>query len=77
MPEVRFNYFRPKDESRLEILEKIGSESIAWSDLPTKEEYINILNESGFNEINFQDKTDDWLQHTQSRLSYYRKVYGK
>ena len=63
---------------------KTLAEDVYSKDLPTKEEYISALEESGFHKLQFIDKTNDWTAYVNERVEAfinnrhnYEKIHGE
>ena len=64
------------DEAKSKLLD-YGKNTIAFSNLPTKEEYILHLSNAGFEILEFVDETEEWLEYTKSRHQLFKMIYGK
>ena len=63
---------------------KALAEDVYCKDLPSKEEYISALKESGFHNVQFIDKTKDWTAYVNERVEVfisnrhnYEKIHGE
>jgi cyclopropane fatty-acyl-phospholipid synthase-like methyltransferase len=52
---------------------KVLADIVSCSSLPTREEYIKVVEEAGFADVVFEDKTEDWRDFTISRHRLFRE----